>query len=145
LIQLRSIAKPFDGFTHREQIRSLILFPQPLYKYQDPDSGILAGAVFGLFDGRDAEIILMIEARQNGDQRQWAYAAVPFSEGELSMRYDGKEIWSATARGYSDSTQAFYSPRPAQHDPALEDFKFESLDEESVEAGVIDVEDKRDP
>ncbi len=119
--EMRTVAKKFDGTTHREQDRQLILLPKPLYEYRSEQAGILCGGLFGLFDGRDAEIFVLIEAQQANHVREWKYAVAPFSEAPLTLRHAKQVVWTAPKRVYDDPTQPFFAPRPAQHAPDLKD------------------------
>lgn len=120
-IQMRSLARQFDGFTHREKARPLRVLSQALYAYESPQLDIPSGGLFALLDEQDVEIILWLEAQAKDETLVWRYAPVPFSEAELTLRHDGLEVWTDPGRGYADPTMPFYSPRPSRHQPDLSD------------------------
>lgn len=118
LAQRGFLIQQFDGTSHRETERPLTPFPQPLYEYEE---GTSSGGVYGLFDERDAEIILLLESRVVDGEPTWTYAAAPFSEAELTLRHEDEVVWNEPERPYLDPTKPFYSPRPSRHDPQLLD------------------------
>jgi hypothetical protein len=119
--QLRAIARRFEGTSHREEDRPLKILPHPLYEYEIKGNENRRGALFGLFDERDAEILVLIEAQSKDDALRWMFAPVRFSDAPITLRCSEVVVWDQPAKGYSDSTKPYYSPRPTQYDTNLND------------------------
>jgi hypothetical protein len=99
LIQMRRLAQEFTGHsTNTEGNRlELRLLPAPLYRYPEARAGVVDGALFALVssDGTDPEILLLIEARKEGDKLRWEYALGRFSDRNLYAQRKDKEVWSS--------------------------------------------------
>jgi hypothetical protein len=100
LVQMRSLARDFVSHTHFDGSEwELRLLPQPMHRYQrparDPSPDWLDGALFTyvLTTGTDAEVLLIIEARQVGDEFRWQYAPARITNRPAWMLHQGKEIW----------------------------------------------------
>jgi hypothetical protein len=123
--QLRAIARRFSGTSHREEDRRLTILPHPLYQYEiqdaqdSPTGDVRNGALFGLFDERDAEILILIEAQLHETELQWMVAPVRFSDAPISLKCSDVDFWKQPALGYDDSTKPYYSPRPTMYNASL--------------------------
>jgi hypothetical protein len=99
---MRALARTFsaENRTQEGQTWELRLLPKPLVTYQAASAGVLEGALFAMVSsaGTDPEIILVIEARHpaaGGDGWTWHYAAVRFSDKDLTVRRNGDQLWSS--------------------------------------------------
>ncbi|HTU17181.1 MAG TPA: hypothetical protein VMG10_03905 [Gemmataceae bacterium] len=113
LVQMRRLAREFtghemnrDGDGKRWELR---LLPTPLYRYPVARRGVVDGALFALVStiGTDPEVLLLLEARQEGAKTRWEYACGRFSNFDLHVQRNDKEIWSSVR----SKTNTFY------HDP----------------------------
>ena len=101
LVQMRGIARQFsaESRTREGQTWELRLLPTPLYQYKPASGAVLEGALFAMVSsaGTDPEVLLLIEARRPKKDEDWAWhaAAVRFSDKDLSVKYDGKPLWSS--------------------------------------------------
>jgi hypothetical protein len=99
LVQMRRLAQDFSGHeTDQDDKRwDLRLLPAPLYRYPSADSGVIDGALFTLVStaGTDPEVLLLLEARREGDKVRWEYACGRFSDRNLHVVRRGKEVWSS--------------------------------------------------
>ncbi len=101
LSEMRALTRDFSASTKDDQGRSweLRLLPQPLFRYESTDPGVVDGALFGFVTsaGTDLEALLAIEARRSTktDAPVWHYAAARFTDQELEVRYKGKEVFRA--------------------------------------------------
>ena len=111
LAQMRSMAREFKGYVFHGRKVPLRLMPQPLYRYESTKSHVLDGAIFGLFDGWDPEILLLIEARQTEGKTEWLIAPVPFTGTPLALEFAGSSFWEKPRASYLDRTSVFYAPR----------------------------------
>ena len=100
LRQIRALVRDFSAeSTGAEGGKwELRLLNQPLYRYQlDPSASkpeaVLDGALFAFVQGTDPEIILLVEARQDGDSAQWQYACARFSDHALRISHKGAVVW----------------------------------------------------
>lgn len=98
-LQARELARRFTARTvdmrgNRWQLR---LLSRPLYRYQSAEGGSVEGTVFAFVSdaGTDPEIILVLEAVDDGGKRSWRYRAVRFSISNLYVQYQGQEVWTS--------------------------------------------------
>src|SRR5262249_27244101 len=77
----------------------LRLLPHPIDRYAEKAEGILDGAMFIFAHGTNPEVLLLIEARRQGDgANAWTFAAAPLSRAQPTLKLDGKEIWSSPTK-----------------------------------------------
>lgn len=121
--QFREISARFAGFEsfrkdpagplERYELR---LVPRPIYRYADPENGLVDGAIFLMTYGTNPEIVLVIELVQEGENKPvWKYAFTRISFAELHVDLDGKEIWTQPhlqGTGASDPYWLFFKPIP---------------------------------
>lgn len=102
LTQMRDLARRFRAYVARENTTwELRLLPQPVYRYEstDVDSPVVDGAVFAHVwtTGTDPEILLIIEARRTDRGVRWHFAPARFTNREVWVKYQDREIWRAEA------------------------------------------------
>lgn len=112
LLQAKQLAVKFSATSEGRDNRNweLRLLPRPLYRYELPNnskSDILDGVVFGLVQGTDLEIVLMLEA-VGGTTPSLRWAAARMSDLPLSLRLDGKQVWQAEKATFDDSHGAYF-------------------------------------
>jgi hypothetical protein len=99
LIQMRRLAQDFTGHEiDKENKRwELRLLPAPLYRYPSAKTGVIDGALFALVStaGTDPEVLLLIEAREEKGKTRWEYACGRFSDRNLYVYRNDKEVWSS--------------------------------------------------
>jgi hypothetical protein len=99
LVQMRRLAQEFSGheFDNEGKRWELRLLPQPLYRYPSARTGVVDGALFTLVStaGTDPEVLLLIEAKEDGGKLHWEYACGRFSDRNLHVRRKDKEVWSS--------------------------------------------------
>jgi hypothetical protein len=99
LVQMKRLAQEFTG--HEEDSDGkrwdLRLLPAPLYRYPAAKTGVIDGAIFILVSeaGTDPEVLLLLEAREEGGKTRWEYACGRFSDRNLYVQRKEKEIWSS--------------------------------------------------
>jgi hypothetical protein len=98
LLQMRRLAQQVTGHEIDVERRrwELRLLPTPLYRYLSAKSGVIDGALFTLVStaGTDPEVLVLLEARKEGDKSFWEYACGRFSDRELHVQLKDKELWS---------------------------------------------------
>lgn len=85
---------PTDAEAERNELRML---PTPVYRYAEPDEGIIDGAVFAFVHGTDPEMLLILEAR-DGDQPDWRYTLAAMTCWAVQGQLDGEEVWTSPER-----------------------------------------------
>lgn len=109
LIQMKALARRFAvsvRSVHNPNPLELRLLPTSIDRYDDPASGILDGAVFGLSFGTNPTVLLAIEALQKASAgSSWQFGFARQGSGEMVARLDHKEAWTqpfALSPGDSD-------------------------------------------
>jgi hypothetical protein len=110
-LQMRKLAQEFSGHEIDNEGKKweMRLLPTPLYKYPTAKTGVIDGALFALVSnaGTDPEVLLLIEARDVGGKLSWEYACGRFSDWELHVQRQDKEVF-ASLKGEDN---------PFAHDP----------------------------
>ena len=112
LLQMRRLAQEFTGHSvDRDAKRwELRLLPAPLYRYPVAKTGVTDGALFALVStaGTDPEVLLVLEAREDGGKVRWEYACGRFSDWELRVNRKDKEVYSSVP---GDTNPMFHDPQ----------------------------------
>jgi hypothetical protein len=111
LIQMRSLARDFTAHSidYMQERWELRLLAQPLFRYDKPEGDVVDGTLFAFVTsaGTDPEVILALEARQEGDKLAWYYRAIRFSDSNLYVQHAGKEVWKSVR---DDQNQLHFNP-----------------------------------
>ena len=111
LLQIKKLAAEFTGHSvDREKKRwELKLLPTPLYRYPTAKTGVIDGALFALIStaGTDPEVLLLIEAKEEKGKTRWEYACGRFSDWELRVQRQDKEVFASVPGGNNTS---FHDP-----------------------------------
>jgi hypothetical protein len=94
--QARRLAERFsaDLVDRKKERFTLRLLTTPLYRHDTIDSPLSrGGALFAFCQQTDPELLLLIEARKSGAGYRWEYAVAGFSDMDLYLRLDGREVW----------------------------------------------------
>jgi beta-lactamase regulating signal transducer with metallopeptidase domain len=118
LLQMKEAVRRFSAtLTDLGDIREeMSLLPGPIHRYRDPKSGLLDGATFAFAAyGTNPEFLVLIELRGSGlAGAAWHYGPVRLTAGQLSVRLDGKEVWTvpreAGTGGRYNTWLYFFSP-----------------------------------
>ncbi len=92
LRQMQALVREFSANTIDDKgskwpLRSLV---KPLYRYEGKNDG----AFFALVQGTDPEALVILEARGEGKDAHWEYAAARFTDLELHVRCKAQEVFS---------------------------------------------------
>lgn len=113
--QMRRLARQFQAaVSNRRGRQELRLMPQPVYRYEDPDSGTIDGAIFSFSKGTNPELLLLVEAAANGPDTGWRYAAARMTMSGIELRHGGKVV----------VTYPYLKDRSQRYDPRLPYFTF---------------------
>lgn len=97
LTQMRKFLRDFSATVGHDAVgrHELRLLTQPLYRYSDPEQGLVDGAVFAFVQGTDPELLLLIEARgKPGEPATWQVAPARMTMVALELKYQGASVWS---------------------------------------------------
>ena len=104
----KEVAKGNDDFDFKPcQLR---LLPTPVYRYSVPKLGVKDGALFTYVLGTDPEVLLLIEARKEGDAENWLIAFGRMTGYACQAMLDDKEFWSCKFPPESTFTQLRLGP-----------------------------------
>jgi hypothetical protein len=95
LTQMRQLTRKFTAHMEADGIWELRLLSQPLFHYGDEKGEVVDGALFAYVwtKGTDLEVILLLECRKHAKELVWTYAPVRFSNRQVWLKNDGKEVW----------------------------------------------------
>jgi len=99
--QMKETAKRFSATGHYgsgQENTELRLLDRQLHRYADRDHGLLDGAIFAFVAGTNPEVILLVECREDRQQRpHWFYAFARLSAGALDARLGDQLVWNCPA------------------------------------------------
>jgi hypothetical protein len=99
LTQMGSLARRFSANCFHPRLdksSELRLLTTPLYRFEDPQNGVLDGALYGFVVSTDPELFLLVEAvsdHRNGSSK-WRYSLARMTSHKVTVRLDDFEIWS---------------------------------------------------
>ena len=96
LRQMRDLARRFTAreFWDRRNYE-LRLLPHPIDRYSHSSSGLVDGAIFAYAIGTNPELLLLLEARRQGDGPPvWWYAAARLARAELHLKLGPQDVWT---------------------------------------------------
>lgn len=82
--------------------------PKPFYEYAVPTEGVEYGAVWGLCQGTDTELVVLVESRVKGDKREWFYALAPFTDYQVEVTLPDGEVWKSADGRVSENGKPHY-------------------------------------
>jgi hypothetical protein len=97
LSQMKEICRQFTMFENElsEGRIELRLLTSPLYRYTDPDAGVLDGAIFGFTNGTNPEVLLLLEAHREKDREPtWQYSLAQMTGAAVKVELADKEVWT---------------------------------------------------
>jgi hypothetical protein len=117
LAQMRAISREFKVFMQADGEWELRLLPQPIYRYQPAEGPVIDGALFTWVwtKGTDPELIVAVECHRTDKGREWRFAPIQFTNREVWIKHDDKEIWRIAAHreGSGDPHTGVYTTRYA--------------------------------
>lgn len=94
LSQMKLQARRFSGYEKWRGRHELRVLPSELYRYKDPENGIVDGALFAIAHNTNTECYLMIEVQEKNGVQDWYYALARFCYAEVHVSIDKKEVWT---------------------------------------------------
>jgi hypothetical protein len=110
LRQMKDLSHRFDAYEYsgphgRLQLR---LLARPIHRYADASRGLVDGAIFSFAYGTNPDMLLVIEARRQGDAPpKWQYGVARLGAGKLFLNIDRKEVWSEAGTGIPASKETY--------------------------------------
>lgn len=97
LAQMQDLMKRFSAAVHSGlPASSLRLIPDPIDRYADAMAGQVDGAIFVFSVGKNAEVIVVLEAQgPAADKAAWCFAVAPATVAAFEVSIDGKQVWSS--------------------------------------------------
>jgi hypothetical protein len=111
LAQMRTLGREFtaNSIDRDDREWELRLLAQPLYRYELKDHPeLIDGAILAFVQGTDPEILLILEARRDGDKSYWQYALARFSDFKLFVKFDGAEVWRVPNSTFGDNKAPYF-------------------------------------
>jgi len=111
LSQMRTIAGRFSASCIvREDRSSLRLMTTPVYRYGKPEGDLIDGAILLFVQGTDPELLVLLEARRDGESAQWQYALARMTMWGIDVTYQDAKVWSVEAvERKSDPKQTYFT------------------------------------
>jgi hypothetical protein len=114
LTQMRSLLRSFTASVQGPHIgrQQLRLLPQPLFRYAQPERGVLDGGLFAFVLSTNPELLLVVEVQVIEGKPQWVYSIARFTGRETELRLNDQPIWpSAELPSTRDSKEPFFQQR----------------------------------
>ncbi|OYV83582.1 MAG: hypothetical protein B7Z73_15885 [Planctomycetia bacterium 21-64-5] len=106
---LRDFTATFGREPRRHELRALT---QPIYRYGEPETEIVDGAIFAFAQATDPEVLLLLEARaQKHQAASWWWAAARMSMVHLEVKHRGELVWTIDWNQRRDERQPYMTFR----------------------------------
>ena len=114
LVQMRDFVRRFavalnDRRGGETVSRELRLLNQPMYRYESPKQGVIDGALFAFAEANDPEVIVIVEAYQEGNAQKWRYALARMNNHEIQVRFDSNSVksWPHVLQPWKDLKSSY--------------------------------------
>lgn len=111
LLQMKEISRRFEAHEFWDPNNSrfeLRLLAQPLHRYADEDRGVVDGSVFAFTNGTNPEVLLLVEAKKDGEALAWNYSLARLGHAEMHVTLDGHEIWTVARVDAAPPTEPYF-------------------------------------
>jgi len=128
--QLKLLIREFSASEEfNDQVHQLRILPRPIYEYEDATRGILSGAVFMIANGKNAEILMLVEARAKTDEEpaHWVAGFSRLATASLDVKFAKDDFWSSPNTGD-------YKPNRPPRDAEAYFSQGDALDQDEREA-----------
>jgi hypothetical protein len=105
--QARALAREFSARIllnpQTDSTEEMRLLSAPIFEYDDPDTELFRGAVFGFAtSGRNPDLLMAFEVRATPAGAEWQYAPARMTIGGVTVKQRDKTVWEVP----------FIEPRP---------------------------------
>jgi hypothetical protein len=92
---MRSLLEPFSASVSDNRLgrQELRLLAQPLYRYSQPERGILDGAIFAFVLSTNPEFLVVMEAQTIEGTARWMYSPARFTGRQCELRINDEQVW----------------------------------------------------
>jgi len=116
LAKMRDLARQFaaavsDAQSGRQELR---LLPQPIYRYDNADRGIVDGGLFCYAKGTNPEVLLLLQAEKEEGRTEWKHAFCRMTERECEVKADGRVVWTVAKAPIPQAPEDPYFNRTIQ-------------------------------
>lgn len=96
LRQMKRLAQRFKVTTKSQGERYILrLMASPVYRYADPDAGIMDGAIFIFANGTNPSAVCLVECHDRGvGEARWQYAFASLCASESSAQLNEQVVWT---------------------------------------------------
>ena len=98
LREMRNLAREFRAEFKRDskypEGGALRLLSKPIHRYENQETNVIDGALFGFAAGASPQLILVIEARQSKSGPRWEYDLAPRNSTEYHVWHKDRKVWS---------------------------------------------------
>src|SRR5262249_39772019 len=82
----------------------------PVYRYADPEAGLLDGGLFLFSYGMNPKVVLLLELRREGDAAPaWQYGLARLAATDLTVRLGERAVWEQPAAEGRTQQDPFYA------------------------------------
>lgn len=96
--QIRELARAFSARIipnpKRDEDQEMRLLTTPIFEYEDPETKLLQGAVFGYStNGTNPDLLVVFEARPDMGKPAWHIAPARMTIGAITVSYGKQKVW----------------------------------------------------
>jgi hypothetical protein len=108
---MKSLARRFSAvvviYSDRQVLR---LLPNPIYRYEAPDSGVVDAALFAVTaNGTNPDAVLVVELhKSDSGESSWRYAIAPVSADAMELQLDNATVWKKSNTGLTGDDTLYY-------------------------------------
>ncbi|WP_182870963.1 hypothetical protein [Stieleria mannarensis] len=109
-LQAKQLANQVEAYTEKTPGERVVLraVPKPIYEYEDVEAGVVFGAIMAFCQGTDTELLLLVEARKQGDNVAWHYAPASFTDYGLNLQLPDGTRWTSRKGQIRENGQPHY-------------------------------------
>lgn len=115
LRQMKNIAGQFSITVSWPEVApdKLRALSKPIYRYSDPKTGLIDGAIIAFAQGTDPEALLLVEASSSSGTLGWYYAIVRCTSWAIRARLNEKIVYDVPVarRDENDASAAYFRVR----------------------------------
>jgi hypothetical protein len=114
LSQMRSMLEAFSASVSDNRLgrQELRLLAQPIYRYAQPERGIVDGGIFAFVLTTNPEFLVVVEAQTIEGKSRWMYSPARFTGRQCELRMNNQPVWPQDELPMThDPTAAFFQMR----------------------------------
>jgi hypothetical protein len=122
--QMKEIARKFTASASSKKVQfvELRLVDQPLYRYADPDHGLIDGTLFSFAAGTNPEMLLLVECRREPRGNPvWQYGCARMSAANCEAKIGDTIVWTCSGGGPRGAAEPYYIAPFGEQDTVADD------------------------